>query len=690
MDFVSRVAGEKETGGQHDTGELPEDLRLNVFHECLKMHYRAVVASMGAVAVTSALLVYLAITPENRETVLGWWLCFGLVTLARLVSVIRFRRQDVETRLRDARKWYLDALFGGVLSGLAWGAAGFLFYSGSDIEIKFLLAVVIIGLGAGSIVTLAAVKVSSIAFQSGMLLPMALRLLLDPAETSNAVAALVLIFLAILIVFSRRVNSLIVRGLEMSLMRHRAEKTIEYQALYDELTGLPNRRLLGDRLSQSLAHVRRYGGQAALLFLDLDHFKRVNDTLGHSIGDELLKEVADRLLAILRDEDTAARLGGDEFVVLMSHMQGDESQILSAVKRRGEELRQAIEQAMSIRGNEINVTASIGVSLLPAHTDDLEDLLKHADTAMYQAKDDGRNTLRFFASDMQESLEKRMRMEKRIRSALDAEQFELHLQPQHREDQSICGAEFLLRWRDDGAPVAPNEFIPVAEDCGLIYPIGDWVVNEACRAARELRPLIEGRDFSLSLNVSPKQFQHRGFTEGLLAAMSRHQIPAGMLELELTEELLIKDGEAAVEKMRLLRDKGLSFAIDDFGTGYLSMRFLGGLPLSTLKIDSVYIDQLLADPGQESVFRSILAIANSLDLDVIAEGVERSETHDFLSSAGCPRFQGYFYSRPMSLQAFKETLGAERSVGSDPAEPGYGALTDQDLQPAAQAADPGA
>lgn len=653
-----------EAAEEHQGGPLPEELRQRVFLERIALYYRSLSAAIGAVVVNSALLAFLLLDTDSETTLLLWFAAIVVLSLGRAVSVYVFNHQNDEQRQRNVRRWYLDMLIGTALSGFIWGAAGWLFYDSSDMLDQFVLAIVLAGMAAGAIVSLSPFREASSVFLALILLPFTLRSIGEQTEAAIVMAIMVLFYLSMLLLFSRRVHQTVLNGLEMQYMRSRAERTVEFQALFDELTGLPNRRLLQDRLAQTHAYVKRSGGHAALLFLDLDHFKRVNDSLGHAVGDKLLEEVAHRLRSFMRSDDTAARLGGDEFIVLMGRIHGDEEHVLSAVQRRGEELRRSIERPMNIRGNEIHISASIGVSLLPGHTEDTDDLLKHADTAMYQAKDDGRNTLRFFASDMQETLERRMSLERRLRGAIDNDEFELFLQPQYRQDHSVCGAELLLRWRHEGKLIAPDEFIPVAEDCGLIYRIGDWVVEEACRIGRELLDDVGDRDFSLALNVSPRQFQHKNFTDTVYASLVRHQLPPGLIELEITEGLLIEDSESAAEKMHFLRDKGLRFSIDDFGTGYSSLSYLKALPLDALKIDGSFICDVLEDEAHASIVLAILSMARSLELEVIAEGVENADVHRFLTEAGCPRFQGYHYSLPVCFDDFRALL-AEHAKGGE-------------------------
>lgn len=635
-----------------------------MFLERLTIYYRSLVLSNAAVVTNSLLLAFVLLTSENRLTVVAWTTATLLIAAYRFATVFRYRRQregesegEREVRSKVA---YRDMMVGVTFSGAAWGMAGFLLFDVDDVLNLSFLSFVVAGMCAGAIVSLSAFFEAAATFLSLSLVPFFLRLALELNPDTAVMAAMVLLYLVLMLVFARRVNRTVITGLEMTYLRSDAEATIERQALYDELTGLPNRRLLSDRLAQAVARSRRRGRQAALLFLDLDFFKRINDSLGHGVGDELLVEVAGRIRALLREEDTAARLGGDEFVVLLTELEGDVARAVTVIRRRGEDIRRAIEAPMHLSGNEVHITVSVGVSLLPGDTDNVDDLLKHADTAMYRAKEEGRNTLRFFVAEMQEALVSRLEMEKQLRTAIDTGAgLSLYLQPQYTREGRMCGAELLLRWRLDGAFVSPREFIPVAEDSGLIYRLGDWVVDEACRLAAQLREEFRDPEFSLAVNVSPRQFRQKAFTEKVLEAIEGHALRPGMIELEVTESLLIDDVADTVAKMQRLREEGVRFSIDDFGTGYSSLSYLKSLPLDRLKIDKSFVCDALNDPGDASIVRAIISVARTLGIDVIAEGVETADTRDFLIEAGCYRFQGYLYSAPVPFDDF---LALDRGV----------------------------
>lgn len=645
--------------------QVSDDVAQRVFVERLNIFYESLSSSIIAVVLLTFLLSSMLWTPQNSQAIMLWCGLTLIISVYRILRMIQFRRSSAADIEASSELWHRRILVGVLMSGLAWGAAGFLLYDASSAFNQTLLAFIIAGMAAGSIVSLSAFLLASATYLAVSLLPFMLRLLIEGSSENIIMASLVLLYLVLMTVFARRMNQTIIMSLEMTYLRSQAEETIERQALYDDLTSLPNRRLLQDRLGQAIARAKRNKTQAAVLFLDLDFFKRVNDSLGHSAGDQLLVEVARRLSQFLRDADTAARLGGDEFVALLSDIKGGTNQVVSVVRRRGEELRKAIEAPIDVQGNQVHITVSIGVSLLPDDTNNVDDLLKHADTAMYRAKDDGRNTLRFFVPEMQASLAKRMDMERQLRGALDAgEGLELFLQPQYTAQDDICGAELLLRWKHDGNFVPPDVFIPVAEDSGLIYRLGDWVIANACEIAASLKDELGNRDFSLAINVSPRQFRQKDFSEKVMQAIESQKLPRGLIELELTEGLLIDDVDDTVSKMLSLRESGVRFSIDDFGTGYSSLRYLKSLPLHTLKVDQSFVRDVLINSGDASIVKAIISMARTLELEVIAEGVETEAVRDFLVGANCMRFQGYLYSRPIPIQEFRELLANGTSRAS--------------------------
>ncbi|MDP3540694.1 MAG: EAL domain-containing protein [Azonexus sp.] len=447
--------------------------------------------------------------------------------------------------------------------------------------------------------------------------------------------------------------------------RKLAIEEITHLAFYDHLTELPNRRLMLDRLKQALASSARQGRHGALMLIDLDNFKTLNDTQGHAVGDQLLLEVASRLKSSIRDGDTVARLGGDEFVVILEGLDAGEP---AAVQAEGvavkllAKLRQPFMLSVGQGGYEINkcvhhCTSSVGITLFGGQTVPVDELMKRADTAMYQAKAAGRDTLRFFDPDMQTAVSARAAMEIDLRHAIVEEQFLLVYQPQVDATGHVTGAEALVRWQHpDRGMVSPAEFIPLAEETGLILPLGHWVLQTACiqLAAWAQRP--ERAHLTVAVNVSARQFSLPNLVEETMALVDYTGAPPNRLKLELTESLLLENADDIISKMTALKARGVSFSLDDFGTGYSSLSYLKRLPLDQLKIDQSFVRDVLSDPNDAAIARTIVALGQSLGLAVIAEGVETEAQRDFLASNGCLNYQGYFFSRPLTLEAFEAFL----------------------------------
>ena len=437
--------------------------------------------------------------------------------------------------------------------------------------------------------------------------------------------------------------------------RIRAEQRIWHIAHHDALTGLPNRALLHDRLDQVLAQAGRSGHRVAVMFVDLDRFKSINDTLGHDVGDELLKSVAARLQQVVRAADTVSRLGGDEFVIVLPDVVAIED-----AQRVAEKVVEVLAPAVSIHGHELRATPSIGISLFPDDGADAYTLMKSADTAMYHAKAEGRNNYQFFAARMNEKATRFFNLEQRLRVALDEQQFSLHYQPViDHHTRSVCGFEALVRWNDpECGMVSPGEFIPVAEETGLIIPIGEWVLAEAMRQNREWQQA--GLPFlPIAVNLSPRQFRHRGLVESVRTALRDSGQPAHLLEIEITESALMHDTEEATEKLRELEAMGIKIAIDDFGTGYSSLSHLRRFPVHKLKIDQSFVRDLCSSRDDESIVAAILSLAHNLGLESVAEGVETEAQLELLTRYRCTRFQGYLFSKPLPAAEVPALLQAD-------------------------------
>ena len=428
-------------------------------------------------------------------------------------------------------------------------------------------------------------------------------------------------------------------------------------AYYDPLTHLPNRRLLQDRLGQILANASRNGLYGAILFLDLDNFKTLNDTRGHDAGDQLLIEVARRLCAAVREGDIVGRLGGDEFVVLLEDLSAEVEMAALLTKKVGEKLLNSLANSYSLDGFEFHCSASIGIRLY-REQEAAEDLLRHADLAMYQAKTSGRNTLRFFDPSMQVMVTARAEMEKGLHRALEQKQFKLYFQSQTYPNRQIIGAEVLLRWQHpERGLISPLEFIPLAEKNGLILPIGQWVLETVCAQLKVWKANSPSRHLQLAVNVSPRQFRQPEFVAQIQKALSSNAISPELLKLELTESLVLDNINDTIVKMHALRETGVRFSLDDFGTGYSSFSYLTQLPFDQLKIDQSFVHNIGLKTTDAIIVQTIIGMAHSLGLEVIAEGVETEAQRAFLEQHGCPACQGYLFSKPLPIEEFEKLVG---------------------------------
>jgi diguanylate cyclase (GGDEF)-like protein/PAS domain S-box-containing protein len=439
--------------------------------------------------------------------------------------------------------------------------------------------------------------------------------------------------------------------------RKQSEQKIHQLAFYDPLTGLPNRRLLLDRLHQAMAVSTRSGRHGALLFLDLDHFKTINDTQGHAIGDLLLVEVAHRLQHCVREGDSVARLGGDEFVVVLEELSHQPDEAATQTELVAEKICNELGQPYMLEDYECHTTPSIGACLFRGHLDSMEDLLKHADVAMYQAKAAGRNAIRFFDPQMQMILEKRAAIEADLRQALARQQFLLHYQAQVDVSGKATGAEVLLRWKHpERGFVFPDQFIPLAEETGLIVPIGLWVLQVACAQLKAWQHDALTRDLTLAVNVSAKQFHQADFVAQVQQVLLESGVKPSLLKLELTESTVLENIQDTIAKMREIKLLGVSFSMDDFGTGYSSLQYLKRLPLGQIKIDRSFVSDITSDPNDAAIVQAIIVMTEALGLNVIAEGVETEAQRDFLDKHGCHAFQGYLFSKPVIVEEFEALL----------------------------------
>jgi diguanylate cyclase (GGDEF)-like protein len=464
-----------------------------------------------------------------------------------------------------------------------------------------------------------------------------------------------------------RLRILVAQRRERELRRLQvAHDEIRNLAFYDPLTGLPNRRLLLNRLHQTLSTGRQSNRKRAMLFVDLDNFKTLNDTLGHQIGDLMLQDVAQRVTRCIRQSDIVARLGGDEFVVLLEDLSEVPEEAAAQAKSVGAKILNAISKPYWLSGHECRSTSSIGITVFENCPEAVNKVLQEADIAMYQAKAEGRNTMHCFAPALQAAVNARAEMEGDLRKAVEEQQFVLYYQPQ-MERGRLVGAEALVRWHHPKHGIlAPGTFIPLAEETGLILPLGNWVLESACRQIAVWADGEETRNIAVSVNISAGQLRQPDFVENVLRTLEATGANPQNLELELTESMLVDDVEDIIIKMTELKSHGLRFSLDDFGTGYSSLSYLKRLPLDQLKIDRSFVRDILSDSNGGAIAQAIISLSRTMGLSVIAEGVETDAQREYLLDLGCQAYQGYLFSRPIPIEEFElllwDSLGIRDSI----------------------------
>ena len=439
---------------------------------------------------------------------------------------------------------------------------------------------------------------------------------------------------------------------------HAMSQRLSHLAHHDFLTDLPNRLLFNDRLAQAMSAAQRHGEQLAVLFVDVDRFKHVNDSLGHAIGDQLLMSVAERLTANVRGSDTVSRQGGDEFVILLSTVARAEDAAVSAVK-----ILTALSMPHQIKEHELQITLSIGIAVYPDDGSDAESLVKHADVAMLNAKNNGRNNYQFFRSDMNEHAMERQSLESGLRHALDGREFVLHYQPKmDLETEAITGVEALVRWRQPGRGIVlPEKFIPIAEQCGYIVPIGRWVLREACQQAKSWQD-TDLVATPVAINVSAVELRSRGFVPGVRAILKETGLNPRYLEFELTETALMQDPTATIAVLHALKDMGVRLTLDDFGTGYSSLSYLKRFPIDALKIDKSFVRGLCTNAADASIVSAVINMGKSFGLKVIAEGVETRAQFLTLKAQQCAEGQGFYFNEPIAANEVTKLLRPDLSI----------------------------
>jgi diguanylate cyclase (GGDEF)-like protein len=614
----------------------------------VRLLYEPLPLSLLTVFIVGAVLAGVQWEVVPHEDIFLWLTILYAANAIRLVTHIAYRRSDD----RDAERWHAVAFVGALVSGAIWGSSSLLMFPVESAPHQSFLALVIAGVAAGGVTTLSARTEVAMAHLLPTTLPLIGHYLIQDTRISTATAYLVLLFAAILTMITRRLAASIETMLRAQYRHRAAEEQVRFQALYDELTGLANRRKLAEDLDSALALCRREGSRGGILFFDLDRFKYVNDSLGHHIGDELLRVVAERLRARVREVDTAARIGGDEFVVLLPDVARSRSLCVDRLHAIAHDIREILRRPVEAGGHILHLDISVGIADFGGTDRSSVEILRRADMALHAAKAGGRGAVERFAPEMQELADRRLACERGLRQALEHGELELHYQVQVDSEGDPTGAEALIRWRHpDLGLIAPDRFIPVAEDTGLIIPIGDWVLNRACADLAEL-----GSSIMIAVNVSPRQFRDPSFADRVHDAIQTHRIQPDMLQLEITEGTFMEDVDQAMAKVLSLKALGVSLALDDFGTGYSSLAYLKQMPVDLIKISQCFVTDITTDPSDARIVEAIIALASHMGIAVIAEGVESDDVARFLTLRGCPHFQGFLFGRPEPLDLLKRRV----------------------------------
>jgi diguanylate cyclase (GGDEF)-like protein len=617
----------------------------DVKSEQIRILFAAIPSSLFTVLVCSSILSIAQWQVIDQRTILAWFAMTNLLSLLRLLMFRQFEREERAPLIDPV--WTQRAIVTSLGAGFIWGIGGFFLFPEHSPVHQVFLAFVISGICAGSITTLSAILNAARGFVILASLPIIIKFNLIDSEFSLAMTIMSILFVMMVLVSAKRLNQTILESLEFRHQRELAEQTIRYQAQYDDLTNLPNRRLFLATLRQEMAKAERHHRYGAVFFIDLDRFKSVNDSLGHSVGDDLLIETAQKISSRLRQEDTVARLGGDEFVVLLPEVGNDLESTGAHASMIADEMRKLFIQPFMIQGHEIHLTISIGIALFPGGVR-AEDLLKYADVAMYRAKSEGRDGVRLFSREMQDAVNQLRIVEKGLRQALANSEFELYFQGQYDAENQLVGAETLLRWNHpERGIIAPSEFIEVAEQTGLIVPIGDWVLRSACEQLAALQGGLK-----LAVNVSPRQFGDAAFIDNLKQVLLETGADPQLLKLEITEGLAMADIRHSIDSMKELKMLGISFSVDDFGTGYSSLSYLHQLPIDELKIDQAFVRNISTSSENEVIVDTIIVMAQQLNLKIVAEGIESLDELEYLKLRKCNYFQGYYFARPVPFNQF--------------------------------------
>lgn len=630
----------------YSTSQTPD-----ISSDLLRSAYSSTPQALAAILISSLAIAFVLRDLLDNITIIIWLCSINLILVFRFY----FYKQYLKYEHTHSVSFWRYAMYAGIIaSGLAWGAASTWLFPENDIAHQLLLVFIIGGICSGAVASLSVLLNAFIIYLLLAMIPAIYQFTLLDSSVAQTMSIMLSVYSVFLIAVAKNFNQTI---RESFVIRHEhiaANAIIEHQALYDPLTDLPNRRLLLEKIQHEIVSSERHKKIGAVLFLDLDFFKSINDSMGHLIGDELLKQIAKRLTSSLRKEDTVARLGGDEFIILLPSIGDNLNDAETNLNQFTNNLNALLANEFIIESHSIFITTSIGVSFFPFNNTTPEELLQKSDVAMYEAKSSGRNKTRLFVPEMQQHILKQIEIEKDIQQALIHDQFELYYQPLFDNNHKMFSVEALIRWiHPTKGMIPPDEFIDIAEKRGKIIDIGDWVLKKACS---DLASISEHYNISMSINVSPRQFEESTFIEKLDLVLEYTKANANQIRLEITEGLVVKNIDSTIEKMNLLTSKGITFSLDDFGTGYSSLSHLKKLPVETLKIDKSFVMDIPDDKDDAVIVETILAMAEHLKIDVIAEGVETEQTLQFLKDNHCKKFQGYYFARPMPFNDLMEKL----------------------------------
>ena len=602
----------------------------------------------------ASLLIYLQSDRAGLQNCLSW---LGLLSAAYLTHAFISYYESKKILTTPSIHWLSYFRVMAAILGAAWGSASLFFFHLNDYLHQAFLAMCLAGICGGAIVIYALDRYAPICFAVGLILFFIPPYLYSGDSLSVAISLIFVVFLLYIKLTSLSFGRVLRENIALRILSNAHKEENERLAYYDALTNTPNRRLLIERLEHSLKLIKRSKSCIAVMFLDLDNFKTLNDSKGHAVGDLLLQQVAKRLQQSVRSHDTVARIGGDEFVILLEELGTNVGNAKNAVKSIATKILKEINKPFNLQYQEHKCSPSIGIYMSTDAGLSSDEVLKRADAAMYQVKEAGRNNFQFYDKSIQPKLDLLANLKNDLSLALSHQQLEIHYQPQVNELEQIIGAEALLRWRHPSlGTIPPSRFIPLAEETGLIIPIGDWVLQQACIQLKSWNDQSKTLNLRVAVNVSALQFSQINFVEQVEKAIQLSGCNPKHLMLELTESLVIKNVNEVVEKMKSLKKMGVLLSLDDFGIGYSSLSLLKQLPLDELKIDQSFVADALESPDNALIIQTIISMGQSLGINVIAEGVAKKAQESFLKTAGCKTYQGYLFGKPERINHFEKKL----------------------------------